>query len=89
MATIFRVYVILLVVALAVALWPGGDSTGGVFAIILTLPWSILLLMVFDAIDPGLLDSWGPLLAVVGGLANAAILYLFAFRRKPRSTGSD
>jgi hypothetical protein len=55
----------------------GGDSLGGVFAVILGLPWTALISNVVDGLAPAAAGgmSAGVLIALIGGAINAAIIY--------------
>ena len=51
----------------------------GIFVVLLTFPWSLVLTPVIDAISPGVFDSSmlpGTILAVVSALLNAGILFV-------------
>ena len=79
-------YLVLVAASIAIVFLPGAGNLSGVYAVILTLPWSALAVVVLDWIDPGLNDrGWGVVATAVGGLLNAAGIYFF-FRRGLRST---
>jgi hypothetical protein len=73
-------YAVLVGAALVFALQPGGEGLRGVWSVLLALPWSLLSVFVFDAINPRFIDQFGPVAALVGGLLNAYLLYFIASR---------
>ena len=78
-------YALLVGAAWVFALQPGGEGLRGVWAVLLALPWSILSVLLFDAINPRFTDQFGPVAALVGGLLNAYLVYVIA----SRSQGQD
>ncbi len=79
-------YAVLVGCALVLALLPNGDGTGGIFSALLALPWTLLGVFLLDAINPLLLDTFGPVLAVAGGLLNAWLVYVIARKLQKRTT---
>jgi ABC-type Fe3+-siderophore transport system permease subunit len=73
-------YAVLVGAALVFALQPGGEGLKGVWAVVLALPWSVLIVLVFDAVNPRLTDQFGPVATFIGGLLNAYLLYFIASR---------
>ena len=67
----------LLVVVLSVVLGLVAGPLRGTYALILTAPWSFLVVSVSDALDPTLLDSLyaGPAIVVACATVNATVLY--------------
>lgn len=59
---------------------------GGVYLIALTLPWSLLGVLLPDAIDSTLLDNlaWGIAISSVGVIANSFLIYSLLSRRSAK-----
>lgn len=66
---ITAIYVTLVLLS-AIPIFTGGDALSGVFAIVLTAPWSAML----GSLLPGNMMS-GLLVVAVGAAINAAIIY--------------
>jgi hypothetical protein len=68
---ILTVIYLILVLLSAIPIFTGGDALSGIFAIVLTAPWPMLLgnLVSGDSITAGLL------LVAVGAAINAVIIY--------------
>ena len=73
-------YAVLVGAALVFALQPHGEGLRGVWSVLLALPWSVLSVLVFDAVNPRFTDQFGPVAAFVGGLLNAYLVYVIASR---------
>ena len=55
------------------------DPLWGIYAVLLTQPWSTLGISIIDAINPTLMDQGGGIaVLILGGLLNAFILYHIA-----------
>lgn len=70
--TILTVIYLLLVFLAIIPIFTGDDALSGIFAIVLTIPWSSILsnlLPSFDSVAVGLL------LVAIGAAINAAIIY--------------
>ncbi len=78
-------YAVLVGCALGVALLPTGDGSGGIFSTLLALPWTILGVFLLDTINPLLLDRYGPIVALAGGLLNAWLVYVIASKLQKRT----
>ena len=77
-------YAVLVVAAFALAMQPGGDGMQGVWSAVLALPWSVLTVFLFKAINPRLLDHFGPVVTLAGGILNAWIVYVIARKVQKR-----
>lgn len=70
--TILTAIYLILVLLSIIPIFTGGDALSGIFAILLTLPWSALL----SNLLPGSGSvAVGLLVVVVGAAVNAAIIY--------------
>jgi hypothetical protein len=67
-----------LVVLSIVPIFTGDDALNGIFAVVLGLPWTIVLSRVADAINPSLSNglATGIAIALVAGFTNVAIIYV-------------
>lgn len=73
-ASAITAYLVLVAIAAYVATL---GKFGGIYLVVLTLPWSLFGVLLLDAIDTKLLDNiaWGIGISCVGVLANCIILY--------------
>lgn len=83
------IYAGLFVVALLVSRNGACCGEQTIWASILTLPWSILSVVVLDAIDPSLTERAGMLALIPGALVNVAILYLLGRSWARRADAKD
>jgi hypothetical protein len=86
------VYVLLLLISI-VPVFTSGDALSGIFALLLTLPWSVLTFNAIAAIVPGFSEgaASGLIVFMVGGVVNAILIYLIArwlVRRRERRWGT-
>jgi hypothetical protein len=67
-----------LVVLSIVPIFTGDDALNGIFAVVLGLPWTIVLSRVADAINPSLANGLaaGIAIALVAGFTNVAIIFV-------------
>jgi hypothetical protein len=74
------------IVAVAFVIGVGGNCCGeqGIWAVILTLPWSALTVVLLDAINPELIGRIGITALIPGALLNALLIYRVAARRQHR-----
>ena len=90
--TLAAAYLTVVVIASIPMFLPDSGALSGVFAVMLTFPWSFLAMLAFDAIDPTLLDS--PFLGygaiAFSALVNAGIIYaLSRSKRRGGDSGAD
>jgi hypothetical protein len=83
-----------LVAISAIPVLAGAGKFSGIYVILTTVPWSLLLLVAMLALDPSATDSpfVGAGIVILSALLNAATLYgiaLFADRRVSRGTPID
>ncbi len=78
------VFAVAVISVMSLALWPTGHNVSWLFAILLSLPWGLIVLLALDTIDPSLISALGPPLIAMCGLLNAFLLYN-ALRSKPDS----
>jgi hypothetical protein len=57
------------------------DALNGIAVVLLTLPWSMIMVFVLDLIDPTLLDDpkAGFIGCLIGAVINAVLVYLGVF----------
>ncbi len=69
-----------LVVVANVLIFTGDDGLGGVFAVILAMPWILLFSGLADALAPSATDGVGAGLAMtlLGGAINTVLVYVVA-----------
>lgn len=76
----------------AVAAYIGTQAKfGGIYAVILTLPWSALGVSISDTIDPKLLDDMriGLWIIFIGAILNSIILFIVVRGRSDKNLGVD
>lgn len=84
MRWVIGVYAMLVLAATAYPFFADGPEAG-VFAVVLTAPWSVLFVVLADALAPGLLDSPAALaMPLAGGAGNVLLLRLLLGRRTRR-----
>ena len=70
------IYVVGVFYTIGLVLSPESESLSGVPAIILTLPWSLLLMSIFNLISPAMgTDQVGLLIVCFCAFLNAVIIY--------------
>lgn len=69
------VYAGIVVAVLCLSLWPQAQGWGGLLAVILSLPWGLVVMLALDTIDPFLVLVLGPPLIAISGLFNALLIY--------------
>lgn len=68
-------YLALLVISV-IPIFTGDDALSGVFAVLLAAPWTMLFGSLFESSDGSI--TKGLALISVGGLINAALIFLFS-----------
>ncbi len=61
-----------------VPIFTGEDALSGIFAVVLGLPWTMILSRIADAINPSLTDGLqlGLAIVLIAGLINGSMIYL-------------
>ena len=74
--TVTIAYLVLVILSALPLVLPNSDALSGIFLVVMTFPWSGLNVVLFDAIDPNLLDTGIGLIGItIGALLNASIIY--------------
>lgn len=68
-------YVALLVLAV-IPIFTGHDALSGIFAVLLTAPWTMFLARLIEPSEGTI--ATGIAIVVIGGMINAALIFLFA-----------
>lgn len=88
MRIVAYVYLVLLAASIV---WPflAGGPEAGIFAAVLSAPWSWILVALLDSVDPSYIGAVGLAVPILGGLVNFAILMALARRgrRAEHSSG--